>query len=76
MVNGKEHLQAVGLPLWCFRFSPIVEGQHSVTVSIIDKTGKHKITNMTFQATREGSDMQGYVRVGKNNIHFQFDGGK
>ena len=76
LVNGQETIQTVGSPLWCIRFSPTVEGLHSVSVTVTDSMGKHQLQNTSFQAVKENSNIQGFVRIGKNNIHFQFDGGQ
>jgi hypothetical protein len=76
LVNGQEKIQTVGSPLWCIRFSPTVMGLHSISVTVTDSMGKYLLENTSFQAVSKSSNAQGFVRIGKNNVHFQFDSGK
>ncbi|XP_065833862.1 uncharacterized protein [Oscarella lobularis] len=69
--NDREILTPEGDPAFCIRYAPVEEGSHSGTMELKDPSGVKK-HSFEFSAEK-GSDMRGYIRLGRNNLHFQFE---
>jgi hypothetical protein len=73
-----EDFVPVGGGCWKVRFAPMQPGEHTYTLTVVDRTGPEprKLTTQrrTFRCTASGR--KGYVRVAADRRHFEFSSGE
>jgi len=74
VMNTREKVVPQGPPHWCLRFTPVVEGGHTYTLTVRDRHGEAHWGSATFEAT--AASQPGFVRVAKRDPRFfEFDDG-
>lgn len=87
-VGGSEKLTPDGSPQWCVRYSPRSAGSFNVTFVITNSSGTFTLKSDTFEASHVNyycvtkiiilskfvfqEDLAGFIKLGTNQIHFQF----
>lgn len=73
--NGREVLSPQGKPGWRIRFTPVLQGQHRMTVTGRDRSGKVESAPLSF--TVPAGDSSGFVRISsRDRRYFAFDNGR
>lgn len=74
--EGWEQLIPIGEPCWKVRFAPLVEGQWTFYVSVLDAHGELRSAGATFEATAP-EDPRGPLRVSRDDpMYFEFADGE
>jgi cellulose synthase/poly-beta-1,6-N-acetylglucosamine synthase-like glycosyltransferase len=72
--GAREVLTATGAPHWAVRYTPMVAGRHTWSITGGDRSGARFVTEAA-ELTASAGSRRGFVRVDADREHFSFDDG-